>query len=118
MKSTSGDTLLGGDDFDRAIQDWIVGDFKMSTGIDLSSDRMAMQRIREAAEKAKCELSTVHETNINLPFIFADNDGPKHLDMILTRATMEKLVHPLIQKTLDPCRQALHDANLTTEPDR
>jgi molecular chaperone DnaK len=114
VKSTSGDTLLGGDDFDRAIQDWIVGDFKMSTKIDLSSDRMAMQRIREAAEKAKCELSTVHETNINLPFIFADKDGPKHLDMVLTRATMEKLVHPLIQKTLDPCQQALRDANLST----
>jgi molecular chaperone DnaK len=113
VKSTSGDTLLGGDDFDRAIQDWIVGDFKMSTKIDLSKDRMAMQRIREAAEKAKCELSTVHETNINLPFIFADKEGPKHLDMVLTRATMEKLVHPLIQRTLEPCQQALRDANLT-----
>ena len=113
VKSTSGDTMLGGDDFDRAIQDWIVGDFKMSTKIDLSKDRMAMQRIREAAEKAKCELSTVHETNINLPFIFADKDGPKHLDMVLTRATMEKLVHPLIQRTLEPCQQALRDANLT-----
>jgi molecular chaperone DnaK len=75
---------------------------------------MALQRIREAAEKAKCELSTVHETNINLPFLFADKDGPKHLDMVLTRATMEKLVHPLVQKTLDPCQQALRDANLTT----
>jgi molecular chaperone DnaK len=115
VKSTSGDTMLGGDDFDRTIQDWIVGDFKMSTGIDLSKDRMALQRIREAAEKAKCELSTVYETNINLPFLYADNDGPKHLDMTLTRATMEKLVHPLIQKTLEPCRQALHDANLATE---
>ena len=113
VKSTSGDTMLGGDDFDRAIQDWIVGDFKMSTKIDLSKDRMAMQRIREAAEKAKCELSTVHETNINLPFIFADKDGPKHLDMALTRAMMEKLVHPLIQRTLEPCQQALRDANLT-----
>ncbi len=113
VKSTSGDTLLGGDDFDRAIQDWIVGDFKMSNGVDLSTDRMAMQRIREAAEKAKCELSTVHETNINLPFLFADKDGPKHLDMVLTRATMEKLVYPLVQKTLDPCQQALRDANLT-----
>ena len=113
VKSTSGDTLLGGDDFDRAIQDWIVGDFKMSSGVDLSKDRMALQRIREAAEKAKCELSTVHETNINLPFLFADKDGPKHLDMVLTRATMEKLVHPLVQRTLDPCQQALRDANLT-----
>jgi molecular chaperone DnaK len=115
VKSTSGDTMLGGDDFDRAIQDWIVGDFKMTTRVDLAHDRMAMQRIREAAEKAKCELSTVHETNINLPFIFADKDGPKHLDMVLTRATMEKLVHPLIQKTLVPCEQALKDAGLTVD---
>jgi molecular chaperone DnaK len=113
VKSTSGDTLLGGDDFDRAIQDWIVGDFKMSTGIDLSQDRMAMQRIRESAEKAKCELSTVHETNINLPFLYADSSGPRHLDMVLTRATMEKLIHPLIQKTFDPCQQAVRDANLS-----
>jgi molecular chaperone DnaK len=115
VKSTSGDTLLGGDDFDRAIQDWVVGDFKMSTGMDLSKDRMAMQRIREAAEKAKCELSTTHETNINLPFIHADKDGPKHLDMVLSRSTMEKLIHPLIQRTLDPCQQALRDANLTVD---
>ena len=113
VKSTSGDTLLGGDDFDRVIQDWIVGDFKAKNGIDLSSDRMAMQRIREAAEKAKCELSTVHETNINLPFIHADKDGPKHLDMVLTRATMEKLVYPLVQRTLEPCEQALRDAGLS-----
>jgi molecular chaperone DnaK len=113
VKSTSGDTLLGGDDFDRVIQDWIVSDFKEQTGIDLASDRMAMQRIREAAEKAKCELSTVHETNINLPFIHADSDGPKHLDMVLTRATMEKLVHPLVQRTLEPCEQALKDAGLS-----
>jgi molecular chaperone DnaK len=115
VKSTSGDTMLGGDDFDRAIQDWIAGDFKASTGIDLSNDRMAMQRIREAAEKAKCELSTVYETNINLPFLHADSAGPKHLDMVLTRATMEKLVHTLIEKTLDPCRQALQDANLSVD---
>ena len=113
VKSTSGDTLLGGDDFDRAIQDWIVGDFKMSSGIDLSNDRMAMQRLRESAEKAKCELSTVHETNINLPFIHADQDGPKHLDMVLTRATMEKLVYSLVQRTLEPCEQAIRDAGLS-----
>jgi len=115
VKSTSGDTLLGGDDFDRAIQDWIVGDFRMSAGVDLSSDRMAMQRIREASEKAKCELSSAHETNINLPFIYADKDGPRHLDMVLSRSTMEKLVHPLIQKTLDPCQQALRDAGLSVD---
>ncbi len=113
VKSTSGDTLLGGDDFDRVIQDWIVGDFKMKNGIDLAGDRMAMQRIREAAEKAKCELSSVQETNINLPFIHADKDGPKHLDMVLTRATMEKLVHPLAQRTLVPCEQAVRDAGLS-----
>jgi molecular chaperone DnaK len=115
VKSTSGDTMLGGDDFDRVIQDWIVGDFKLSNGIDLANDRMAMQRIREAAEKAKCELSTVYETSINLPFLYADSAGPKHLDMVLSRATFEKLVHPLIEKTLDPCRQALQDANLSVD---
>jgi len=113
VKSTNGDTMLGGDDFDRVIMDWIVRDFNENEGIDLSGDKMAIQRIREAAEKAKCELSTVHETNINLPFIYADDNGPRHLDMVLTRATMEKLVHPLIQRTLAPCKQALADANLT-----
>jgi molecular chaperone DnaK len=112
VKSTNGDTMLGGDDFDRAIADWIVGQFKESEGKDLSEDRMAMQRIREAAEKAKCELSSVHETNINLPFISAGDDGPKHLDLTLTRADMEKLVLPLINRTLDPCKQALEDAGL------
>lgn len=115
VKSTSGDTMLGGDDFDRAIQDYVIEEFKKSTGIDLTSDRMAMQRIREAAEKAKCELSQAHETNINLPFIHADASGPRHLDMVLTRATMEKLVHPLVQRTMEPCRQALQDAGLTVD---
>jgi molecular chaperone DnaK len=110
VKSTSGDTLLGGDDFDRVIMDWIIGEYKKSEGVDLSKDRMAIQRIREAAEKAKCELSSVHETQINLPFIFADDDGPKHLDMVLSRAEMEKLITPLIQRTLDPCKQAIKDA--------
>jgi molecular chaperone DnaK len=115
VKSTSGDTMLGGDDFDRMIQDHVVEEFKKSTGLDLSSDRMAMQRIREAAEKAKCELSQALETNINLPFIHADASGPRHLDVVLTRAMMEKLVHPLVERTLDPCRQALQDAGLTVD---
>jgi molecular chaperone DnaK len=115
VKSTNGDTMLGGDDFDRVIVDFIVANFKETEGLDLSEDKMAMQRIREAAEKAKCELSTVHETNINLPFICADASGPKHLDMVLTRAEMEKLIHPLVQKTLEPCKQALEDAKLKVE---
>jgi molecular chaperone DnaK len=115
VKSTSGDTLLGGDDFDRAIQDHIVAEFKKSTGIDISNDRMAIQRVREAAEKAKCELSQTHETNINLPFIHADASGPRHLDMVLTRATMEMLIQPLVHRTLQPCKQALQDANLSLD---
>jgi molecular chaperone DnaK len=112
VKSTSGDTLLGGDDFDRAIMDWITEEFEKAEKIDLSKDRMAIQRIREAAEKAKCELSSMHETNINLPFIHADDDGPKHLDLVLSRAEMEKLVMPLIQRTLEPCKQAIKDSGL------
>lgn len=112
VKSTNGDTMLGGDDFDRCIVDFIVDNFKETDGMDLAEDKMAMQRIREAAEKAKCELSTVHETNINLPFICANEEGPKHLDMVLTRAEMEKLIHPLVQRTLQPCKQALDDAQL------
>ena len=115
VKSTSGDTLLGGDDFDRAIMDWIVEEFKKAEDIDLAKDKMAMQRIREAAEKAKCELSTVHETNINLPFICADDSGPRHLDMVLDRAKMEMLVLPLVQKTVGPCKSALKDAGLTAK---
>jgi molecular chaperone DnaK len=112
VKSSNGDTLLGGDDFDRAIMDWIISQFEKVEGVDLAKDRMAMQRIREAAEKAKCELSTVHETNINLPFIYADDKGPKHLDLVLSRAEMEKLVMPIVQRTLEPCKQALSDAAL------
>ena len=113
VKSTSGDTLLGGDDFDRVIMDWIVERFREAEDTDISGDKMAMQRIHEAAEKAKCELSQVHETNINLPFIFADEKGPRHLDLVLTRAEMEKLLHPLIKRTVGPCRQALADAGLS-----
>ncbi|MFO7914843.1 MAG: molecular chaperone DnaK [Candidatus Krumholzibacteriales bacterium] len=112
VKSTNGDTMLGGDDFDRLIARWILDRFMELEGIDLSGDRMAMQRIMEASEKAKCELSSVHQTNINLPFIYADNDGPRHLEVTLDRAALEKLILPLIRKTLEPCRKALEDAGL------
>ncbi|MBN2184409.1 MAG: molecular chaperone DnaK [Candidatus Krumholzibacteriota bacterium] len=115
VKSTSGDTKLGGDDLDRVLMNWIIGTFKENENIDLTEDKMAVQRIREAAEKAKCELSTVHETSINLPFIYADNDGPRHLDLVLTRSEMEKLIHSFVQKTLIPCKQALEDAGLAVK---
>ncbi len=110
--STSGDTQLGGRDMDKALVDYIVKEFKKDTGIDISQDKTAMQRLVEAAEKAKIELSTTLETSINLPYITADSSGPKHLDMKITRATLEKLVQPIIEKTADPMRQALADAEL------
>jgi molecular chaperone DnaK len=112
VKSTNGDTHLGGDDFDERIIQWLVAEFKKDQGIDLSKDRMALQRLKEAAEKAKCELSTTVETEINLPFVTADASGPKHLNMKLTRAKLEQLVDDLIQRTIGPCRQALRDAGL------
>lgn len=112
VKSTNGDTMLGGDDFDRLIAQWLLDRFMESEGIDLSGDRMAMQRIIEASEKAKCELSSVHQTNVNLPFIYADDNGPRHLEVNMDRATLEELILPLIRKTLQPCRQALEDAGL------
>jgi len=112
VKSTNGDTHLGGDNLDQRVMEWIVTEFKNSDGIDLSKDRMALQRLREAAEKAKMELSTVMETDINLPFITADQTGPKHLQMKLTRAKFEQLVDDLLQKTVGPTRQALADAGL------
>jgi molecular chaperone DnaK len=112
VKSTNGDTHLGGDNLDQRIIDWIVGEFKKSDGIDLSKDRMALQRLKEAAEKAKMELSTVMETDINLPFITADQTGPKHLQMKLTRAKFEQLVDDLLQKTVGPTKQALADAGI------
>ncbi len=113
VKSVNGDTHLGGDNFDQRIIDWIVGEFKKDQGIDLSKDPMAMQRLKEAAEKAKCELSSVMETEINLPFITADASGPKHLLMKLSRAKFEALVEDLIERTLEPCQHALKDAELT-----
>ena len=116
VKSTSGDTHLGGDNLDQRIIDWIVEEFKKDQGIDLSADKMALQRLREAAEKAKMELSTTQETDINLPFVTADASGPKHLNMKLTRSKFEQLVEDILQKTLGPCKQALDDAGL--KPDQ
>ena len=111
--ATNGDTHLGGDDFDQKIVDWLVSEFKKQEGIDLSSDKMAMQRLREAAEKAKIEWSGVLTTNINLPFITAGADGPKHLDMDLTRAKFEEMTSDLVERTMGPTRQAMADAGLS-----
>jgi molecular chaperone DnaK len=113
VKSTNGDTYLGGDDFDMAVLDWLVSEFQKDNGIDLKKDRMALQRLREASEKAKVELSSSQETEINLPFITADATGPKHLVAKLTRAKLEHLVDDLIQRTIEPCKKALSDAGLT-----
>ena len=110
--STSGDTHLGGDDFDQAVMDWMVAEFKSSNGIDLSSDKVAMQRLKEAAEKAKIELSGVTSTAINLPYITADATGPKHLDLTLTRAKFDQLTASLVERTAGPVRQAMSDAGL------
>ncbi|MCB2186789.1 MAG: molecular chaperone DnaK, partial [Deltaproteobacteria bacterium] len=112
VKSTNGDTHLGGDNLDQRIMDWLVSEFKKEQGIDLSQDPMALQRLREAAEKAKMELSTAMETDINLPFITADQSGPKHLNMKLSRAKFEALVDAELNRTLDPCKNALKDAGL------
>jgi molecular chaperone DnaK len=112
--STNGDTFLGGDDFDQRIMNWIADEFKKESGIDLRSDRMALQRLKEAAEKAKIELSTVMQTEINLPFITADATGPKHLTINLTRARLEQLTGDLIDRTIEPCKRALEDAKLKT----
>jgi molecular chaperone DnaK len=115
VKATNGDTHLGGDNLDQRVIDWIVAEFRKQEGIDLSKDRMALQRLKEAAEKAKMELSTVMETEINLPFISADQTGPKHLAMKLTRAKFESLVEDLLQKTIGPCRQAIQDAGVAAQ---
>lgn len=112
VKSTNGDTHLGGDDIDQRVQNWLVAEFKKESGIDLTKDKMALQRLKEAAEKAKMELSTTMETEINLPFITADASGPKHLLMKLTRSKLEQLMEDLIDRTKQPCLQALEDANL------
>ena len=112
VKSTNGDTFLGGDDFDQRIIDWIADEFQKDQGIDLRQDRMALQRLKEAAEKAKIELSSVMQTEINLPFITADASGPKHLTMTLTRAKLEQLVGDLIEHSIGPCKLALEDAKL------
>jgi molecular chaperone DnaK len=113
VKATNGDTHLGGDDFDQRIIEWIAEEFRKEHGIDLRRDRMALQRLKEAAEKAKCELSSTVQTEINLPFITADASGPKHLVMTLTRAKLESLVLDLIERTAEPCRQAMKDAGVT-----
>ncbi len=113
VKSTNGDTHLGGDDFDQGVMGWLCDEFKRDQGIDLRQDKMALQRLKEAAEKAKCELSTVQQTEVNLPFITADASGPKHLNITLTRSKLEQLVMDLVEKTLGPCKQALDDAGRT-----
>ncbi|MDY6911152.1 MAG: molecular chaperone DnaK, partial [Chloroflexota bacterium] len=112
VKSTNGDTHLGGDDLDQRIIEWLCDEFKKDQGIDLKQDRMALQRLKEAGEKAKCELSTTAQTDINLPFITADASGPKHLNIPMTRAKLEQLVGDLVEKSLGPCKQALQDAGL------
>ncbi len=114
VKSTNGDTFLGGDDFDLRIIDWLVEEFKKDQGIDLRNDRMALQRLKEAAERAKIELSSSQETEINLPFITADASGPKHLVLKLTKAKLEQLVDDLIERSIEPCKKALADAEMTT----
>ena len=113
VRSTNGDTHLGGDDFDQVVIDWLADEFRKSSGIDLRKDRMALQRLKEAAEKAKIELSTTMQTGINLPFITADASGPKHLDLTLTRAKLEALTDALLQRTVGPCKAALADAKLS-----
>lgn len=115
VKSTNGDTHLGGDDFDRRIIDWIISEYKKETGIDLGKDPLALQRIKEAAEKAKIELSSSVETEVNQPFITSDASGPKHMLMKLTRAKLEELVYDLVEKTIDPCKKALSDAKLSAK---
>ncbi len=115
VKSTNGDTFLGGDDFDQRIIDYIADEFQRDQGIDLRSDRQALQRLKEASEKAKIELSTVTQTDINLPFITADASGPKHLNVTLTRAKLEQITDDLIERSIEPCKQALQDAGLTAD---
>src|SRR5216117_563544 len=112
VKATNGDTHLGGDNLDQRVIDWIISEFKKDQGIDLSKDKMALQRLKEAAEKAKMELSTTMETEINLPFVTADQSGPKHLSLKLTRAKFESLLDDILQRSIGPCKQALADAGV------
>ena len=112
VKSTNGDTFLGGEDFDAKIVEFLADTFKKSEGIDLRSDKLALQRLKEAAEKAKIELSSAQTTEVNLPFITADQNGPKHLVKTITRSDLEKLVDDLIKRTLDPCKKAMKDAGI------
>ncbi|MDE0119771.1 MAG: molecular chaperone DnaK [Bdellovibrionales bacterium] len=113
VKSTNGDTFLGGDDFDAAIIDWMISEFKKSSGIDLSNDKMALQRLREHAEKAKIELSSMQETHINLPFITMDSSGPKHLDMKLSRSKFDQMTEDLVKRSIEPCKEALADGKFS-----
>ncbi|HVQ28620.1 MAG TPA: molecular chaperone DnaK [Vicinamibacteria bacterium] len=115
VKSTGGDTFLGGEDFDQRVIDWLIAEFLRETGIDLRQDRMALQRLKEAAEKAKCELSTAQQTEIVLPFISADASGPKHLNTVLTRQKYEQLTDDLLERTIEPCRRCLADASLRAD---
>jgi molecular chaperone DnaK len=115
VRATGGDTYLGGEDFDQRIIDWLIGEFQKETGIDLRQDRMALQRLKEAAEKAKCELSTAQQTEIVLPFISADASGPKHLNTVLTRQQYEELTDDLLERTIEPCRRCLADAKVKPE---
>jgi molecular chaperone DnaK len=115
VRATGGDTYLGGEDFDQKIIDWLIGEFVQETAIDLRQDRMALQRLKEAAEKAKCELSTAQQTEIVLPFISADASGPKHLNTVLTRQKYEELTNPLLERTIDPCKRCLADAGVKPE---
>src|SRR6187455_2655131 len=115
VKSTNGDTHLGGDNLDQRIIEWIISEFKKEQGIDLSKDQMALQRLKEAAEKAKMELSTLLEAEINLPFVTADATGPKHLQMKLTRARFEQMVEDILQRSIGPCKQAMADAGVTPQ---
>ncbi|NIM19114.1 MAG: molecular chaperone DnaK [Candidatus Latescibacteria bacterium] len=114
VRATNGDTHLGGDDFDRKIMDWIIEEFEKDSGLSITGDKMAMQRVKDAAEKAKCDLSSALETTINLPFLAADDSGPKHLEVVLTRATLENLVEDLVLRMIEPCKRALKDSQLTT----
>src|SRR5207247_9885822 len=115
VRATGGDTFLGGEDFDQRVIDWLISEFLRETGSDMWQDRMALQRLKEAAEKAKCELSTAQQTEIVLPFISADSSGPKHLNTMLARQKYESLTDDLIERTIDPCKRCLADANLKPE---